>query len=366
MQIGLFEILGIVAVIQLFLLCLFLFTLKKGNRLSNQLLGVFLLCNALVLLDVMQLHSGLFLTFPHLVSAGFSTTLLFGPLLFLYTISTRKPQYTMKWKNLLHGLPFVIHWIVVLPTFFLVDAETKIEMINSGFIFSSDISVIGYVIIHLHVIIYLILSISQLSAHKPDNSSKRKLSWLKITLFGFLFMWSSDLCLVLTAETLPIPNQVGIAFQFLAVLIYFLFVNIAVFHTLKQPELLTTQKLKYANSYLNDDDRVLLIQQVQSYMQSHKPYLDASVTIEDMANYLNTSSRNLSQAINETYNQNFTEFINRYRIEKAKSILQNNADPKITVLEVMYKVGFNSKSAFNTAFKKYTGTTPSSFKKPTS
>jgi len=61
--------------------------------------------------------------------------------------------------------------------------------------------------------------------------------------------------------------------------------------------------------------------------------------------------------------QNFYDFINRYRILEAKQLLTNPKDPKITVLEVLYEVGFNSKSSFNTLFKKYTGLTPTEFRK---
>src|SRR6185503_2829883 len=61
--------------------------------------------------------------------------------------------------------------------------------------------------------------------------------------------------------------------------------------------------------------------------------------------------------------QNFFDFINRFRIDEAKLMLTNPKDRKITVLEVLYQVGFNSKSSFNTLFKKYTGLTPTAFRK---
>ena len=69
----------------------------------------------------------------------------------------------------------------------------------------------------------------------------------------------------------------------------------------------------------------------------------------------------LSQVINETIGQTFFDFINRYRIEEAKRLLTNPADKKITVLEVLYEVGFNSKSSFNKNFKKVTGQSPSEY-----
>jgi len=66
--------------------------------------------------------------------------------------------------------------------------------------------------------------------------------------------------------------------------------------------------------------------------------------------------------INENTGQNFFDFVNRYRIGEAKRMLTDPTDKKITVQEILYVVGFNSKSSFNTLFKKYTGVTPSEFK----
>lgn len=55
--------------------------------------------------------------------------------------------------------------------------------------------------------------------------------------------------------------------------------------------------------------------------------------------------------------------MNEYRIEKAMEILKDPSQKELTVLEILYQVGFNSKSSFNTSFKKYTGKTPTDFRK---
>src|SRR5207253_4265417 len=102
---------------------------------------------------------------------------------------------------------------------------------------------------------------------------------------------------------------------------------------------------------------------LQNYMQQNKPFLDSELTLDELAVQLQVKPKLLSQTINEVAQQNFFEFINHYRIEEAKRLLTNPKDKKITVLEVMYEVGFNSKSSFNTLFKKATGLTPSEFKK---
>jgi AraC-like DNA-binding protein len=98
-------------------------------------------------------------------------------------------------------------------------------------------------------------------------------------------------------------------------------------------------------------------------MQNDKPYLEPELTLEQLASKLSLKPRVLSQAINEILGQNFYDFINRYRIEEASRLLTNPSDEKITILEVLYEVGFNSKSSFNTLFKKYTGLTPTEFRK---
>jgi AraC-like DNA-binding protein len=102
---------------------------------------------------------------------------------------------------------------------------------------------------------------------------------------------------------------------------------------------------------------------VLDYMQSNKPYLAPELTLEELATQLSLKHRILSQTINESPGHNFYEFINRYRIKEASRLLTNPKDEKIAVLEVLYEVGLNSKSSFNTLFKKYTGLTPGDFRK---
>lgn len=98
-------------------------------------------------------------------------------------------------------------------------------------------------------------------------------------------------------------------------------------------------------------------------MASNKPFLAPELTLDQLALQLSLRPRVLSQVINDRLGQNFYDFINRYRIQEASRLLTNPKDRKITILEVLYEVGFNSKSSFNTLFKKYTGLTPSEFKK---
>jgi AraC-like DNA-binding protein len=111
------------------------------------------------------------------------------------------------------------------------------------------------------------------------------------------------------------------------------------------------------------DPRVELLHQ---HMESKQPYMDASLSMHDLASQLDMNVRELSLLINHTLHQHFFDFVNRYRIEKAKEMLRDPEDQKVTVLEVLYEVGFNSKSSFNTTFKKFTGQTPTQYRKTSS
>jgi AraC-like DNA-binding protein len=82
-----------------------------------------------------------------------------------------------------------------------------------------------------------------------------------------------------------------------------------------------------------------------------------------MADDLQIPVRDLSLLINHKLDQHFFDFINSFRIEKAKKILEDSSKNKTTVLEILYEVGFNSKSSFNTAFKKHVGLTPTQYRK---
>jgi AraC-like DNA-binding protein len=100
-------------------------------------------------------------------------------------------------------------------------------------------------------------------------------------------------------------------------------------------------------------------------MLDKEPYLDASLTLQKLASQLNMPSRELSILINQQIGKHFFDFVNEYRIKKAMEKLRNASLKKSTIQEIMYDVGFNSKTPFNTAFKKHTYLTPSQFRKST-
>ncbi|MCK4990953.1 MAG: helix-turn-helix transcriptional regulator, partial [Bacteroidales bacterium] len=111
------------------------------------------------------------------------------------------------------------------------------------------------------------------------------------------------------------------------------------------------------------NESLRLIQKIKVHMEEQEPYLDSSLSMHELAGQLNMKVKDLSLLINHTLNQHFFDFVNQYRINRASEILSDPDNKQVTVLEVLYEVGFNSKSSFNTTFKKLTGQTPTQFRK---
>lgn len=123
------------------------------------------------------------------------------------------------------------------------------------------------------------------------------------------------------------------------------------------------EKEKYSSSKLTSTQSEVYLKKLQEYMNVEKPYLESELSLNGLAEKVDIPPRYLSQVINEKLNQNFFDFVNRYRIEEAKKLLLSPANPDDTILEIAFDCGFNTKSSFNFVFKKISLLTPSQFRK---
>ena len=98
-------------------------------------------------------------------------------------------------------------------------------------------------------------------------------------------------------------------------------------------------------------------------MEKHKPYLENNLNLRGLAQELDVNANYLSQVINEQHGKNFFEFINSYRVNELKEMMNDPTNRQFTLLSMAFDCGFNSKTTFNTAFKRITGLTPSQYLK---
>ena len=102
---------------------------------------------------------------------------------------------------------------------------------------------------------------------------------------------------------------------------------------------------------------------LQQLIETEKPYLNPDLSLRSLANLLDIHANQLSWLLNVGFGKNFNEFINQYRIETFKNIAPLPDNSHLTIEALAYDCGFNSKTVFNTYFKKETGHTPKQFLK---
>ena len=106
----------------------------------------------------------------------------------------------------------------------------------------------------------------------------------------------------------------------------------------------------------------VLRRKIERHMQEQKPFLSHYLNLEGLAKQLSMHPRALSVAIKHNFHTNFYEFINTYRIEEAKQLLEDPENPHRTMIDILGDAGFNSKATFNSFFKKLVGMTPTQYK----
>lgn len=120
---------------------------------------------------------------------------------------------------------------------------------------------------------------------------------------------------------------------------------------------------KKEDSSKNDAELKAKLEQLKTYMDEQEPYLNPSLSLRTLADYIDIHPNQLSYMLNEFVGKNFNQFINHYRIERFKSLIKDDSNSHISIIGLAYESGFNSKTVFNTAFKKELGITPKEYQK---
>lgn len=120
---------------------------------------------------------------------------------------------------------------------------------------------------------------------------------------------------------------------------------------------------KYQKPSLSQEETKALYQQLETLMQTQQPFLQANLSLRQLAKMLDLHPNKLSELLNETVGKNFSAYINKYRVETFKQLAKKPENKHLSLLGIAYESGFNSKTTFNTFFKKETGSTPKEYLK---
>jgi len=106
-----------------------------------------------------------------------------------------------------------------------------------------------------------------------------------------------------------------------------------------------------------------IAKQLKCAMEQESLFLEEDLSLKKLSESIDVSENHISETLSQFLHSNFFHFVNSYRVEEAKSMLVSSTK---TVAEIAYASGFNSKSTFNTAFKKMTNVTPTEYRKANS
>ncbi len=368
-------------------LAIALLSVRSGNRVALRLLGLLTITFAIDLAINYLNESGLIVSVPRLAFVESVAVFLYGPILYFYVGAlASKTPWRLQSHDWLHLLPFVICVAVLMPFLPLSD-ETIIDMIYER----ADVGGEGWywglwkwyvnALPRLLIGLYLFLGFRRLAQHSRDIRDNFSfiehisLNWLRNLLIAWVVLWVMYFVALAFGGRGPVENALNVAMVFVIYALGYM--------GLRQPAIFTQSdrsqssaassdaviedvapagKAKYERSSLDEASGKALLAELEAVMQDERPYLDSKLTLAQLADRLSISSNYLSQVINQHTGRNFFDFVNSYRIEAAQEILSDPAKRRMNVLTVAMDSGFNSKSAFYTAFKHHTNLTPSQFR----
>lgn len=328
---GLILILASLGLAQGLFLSFYLFTLKKGNKKSNIFLALFLLGLTIRVGKSVLNHYIPLENWQN--NIGISGILFAAPSLWFYGITLFEKNKSFSLKDYIHFVPFIL-FLFLIP---FIPRKGNFE------------SFWNYGIAVFHLLTYLILSWFILYKNRL-KISKNIARWYRNILIGATLIWFHYVGNMFDFTIYYITGP--IFYSFLIYAFSYLFLNRHKFNL-----------LKYSSSNLNKNSSKVLFQKVKELFETEHPFLDDSLTLNIVSEKLNVKAREISQAINENTQQNFYEFVNQYRIEKAEVLLKDSKYASEKIATIAYESGFGNVTSFNVAFKKRTGLTPSVYRK---
>ncbi len=292
--------------------------------------------------------------------------LLQGPCLYFYLRSLSEPIVITQWRHLVHILPAAF-----VASLILVFKINVIEWLpwNWAGLAAIDRTAVKCVwaIVRCLPLVYVLACfwveyrLRQRQRQVYSMIASDELRWAEIVLGGFFvhWLWSFAgyfLGGYISGEMNDLVGTLNNYFTVILVNVLFVF---GLVNTRQLLQLEPVEEVAKPAEVSNLDEKIKVI---QAGIHQKKLFLESHINLDRFSEQIGLRARDVSAIINAHYQSNFFEFINGYRIEEAKRLLLADESKDDTILDIIYKSGFNSQSAFHRFFKRIVGTTPSEFR----
>jgi len=308
---------------------------------------------------------------PHLANISWLFLLLHGPFIWFYIKWLTDENMKFRYIHVLHSMPFIVYFVVHYFNFIHLPVAEKIELINNHA--NRLAPKIGTLVLGLSTVGYNIVVLKLLQKHRKNiqnkfsNTENIDLNWLRTFAIASLVIFSLNVLLFNLNNHLHFTtdnklSQIGFSFT----TVYVFYIS---YFGIKQGQIFAdnpaTKNLQHAvlsaQEASKKNDNSLIIAKLTVFMEKEQPFLDPELNLAKLSDLLQMKQEILSEVLNSSLNQNFFEFVNKYRIEEFKIQCLKLDKKHLSIMGIAYECGFNSKAAFYRAFNKFEGATPTAY-----
>ncbi len=353
---------------------------KKPSVIADRILGLwFLVISMTFVVNIIKLN--------HQIEDAWAFSLIlylaFPPCIFLYTKYITTEYKSFSKKDYLHYTPTFISLILLL--ILKIPDSNNLKSIADHY---SDQVLLRMILGNIYIIslwVYGILSLLKMKNYRKQminaysfNSGKINLNWLFIIVIAYLLLHNTSIIInTFTFLDKPIHNLEHLSSGALLIFVFVLGIygfrqnqltSIINAPIIPNPTVISseskedTSSNKYKHSSLKETQANEYLNKIVEYINSSAIWKDNELSIDKISAQTDIPKYYISQVLNEKLQKNFYTFINEYRIEYAMKLIKSKEHKNWSFVSIAYECGFNSKSVFNSFFKKHTGMTPSQFK----
>ncbi len=373
------DIISAVASVNAIIIALLLIN-KKGKNISNKILIVWTF-NFALHFSILFLANREILLQP--VNWGFvlgTVLVAHTPFLFLYTKSLTQRNFKLDFKNL-SNFGFVLLYIASFIPNLMLSSEARTELVynKQNMDYHTFLPMITLLFCQVYFLIRtVIVLIHHQHRIKSEFSYEESinLAWIKHIVYGFAFIIVISFIAygLVSAQVISI-YQMDSSIILVNIILFFYIAyrsynQRTIYLTNENPEPSQTGiqvgektvAAKETNLNTDNSEKDPRVEELITFMNKEKLFLDPELNVGDLANKLGMHSHQLSKMLNSQLNKNFFEFINDFRVEEFKKLATDPKNKHISILGLAMDAGFNSKATFNRIFKSTTGLTPSDFR----